>query len=74
MTDALTTTRPARPRALLVTGVIGGVSATLIIWWAFSNLIAKDYGKPLFRRAIADDAPERAVASTPGSPQAQPAA
>lgn len=34
-------------------GIIGGASATLIIWWAFANLLAKDYGKPLFRRAVA---------------------
>lgn len=41
-----------------VFGVIGGASATLVIWWAFSTLLAKDYGKPLFRRAIpARDAP-----------------
>lgn len=36
-------------------GIIGGASATLIIWWAFANLLQKDYGKPLFRRSI--DAP-----------------
>ncbi len=33
-----------------VFGVIGGASATLVLWWAFSTLLAKDYGKPLFRR------------------------
>lgn len=36
-------------------GVIGGASATLILWWAFATLLQKDYGKPLFRRSI--DAP-----------------
>jgi membrane-associated phospholipid phosphatase len=46
-----------------VFGVIGGVSATLIIWWAFSTLIAKDYGKPLFRRAVSTGAPSAPPAS-----------
>ncbi|MET4156465.1 phosphatase PAP2 family protein [Agromyces sp. PvR057] len=46
-----------------VFGVIGGASATLILWWAFSTLIAKDYGKPLFRRAT----------PTTGAPSALPA-
>ncbi|MGI9824606.1 phosphatase PAP2 family protein [Agromyces sp. Marseille-Q5079] len=46
-----------------VFGVLGGASATLIIWWAFSTLLAKDYGKPLFRRAD----------PTTGAPQALPA-
>ncbi|SFR68480.1 undecaprenyl-diphosphatase [Agromyces sp. CF514] len=40
-----------------VFGIIGGVSMTLVIWWLFSTLIAKDYGKPLFRRARAATAP-----------------
>jgi len=30
--------------------IIGGASATLVLWWAFSTLLAKDHGKPLFRR------------------------
>ncbi|MFF2273639.1 phosphatase PAP2 family protein [Agromyces sp. NPDC058136] len=34
-------------------GIIGGASATLVIWWAFATLLQKDYGKPLFRRGIA---------------------
>lgn len=40
-----------------VFGIIGGVSMTLVIWWLFSTLIAKDYGKPLFRRARPVTAP-----------------
>lgn len=42
-------------------GIIGGASATLIIWWAFATLLQKDYGKPLFRRAIAAPANEGAA-------------
>ncbi|GAA2449436.1 phosphatase PAP2 family protein [Agromyces soli] len=33
-----------------VVGVIGGASATLVLWWAFATLLQRDYGKPLFRR------------------------
>ncbi len=33
-----------------VIGVIGGASATLILWWAFATLLRTDYGRPLFRR------------------------
>ena len=47
-----------------VVGVIGGASATLVIWWAFSTLLANDYGRPLFRRAN----------SAPAHPSAAPAA
>ena len=43
-----------------VFGVIGGASATLVLWWAFSTLLAKDYGKPLFRRRIPSPAHEGA--------------
>ena len=43
-----------------VFGVIGGASATLVLWWAFSTLLAKDYGKPLFRRRIESPAHEGA--------------
>ncbi|HEY9365768.1 MAG TPA: phosphatase PAP2 family protein [Agromyces sp.] len=41
-------------------GVIGGASATLILWWAFATLLQKDYGKPLFRRSIEAPATEGA--------------
>ena len=34
--------------------------ATLVLWWAFSTLLAKDYGKPLFRRRIESPAHEGA--------------
>ncbi|GAA1955803.1 phosphatase PAP2 family protein [Agromyces allii] len=50
-----------------VFGIIGGASATLIIWWLFANLLTKDYGKPLFRRAAST------AASTPSSPAGAPA-
>ena len=40
--------------------IIGGASATLVLWWAFSTLLAKDYGKPLFRRRIESPAHEGA--------------
>jgi undecaprenyl-diphosphatase len=43
-----------------VFGVIGGASATLVLWWAFSTLLAKDYAKPLFRRRIESPAHEGA--------------
>ena len=43
-----------------VFGVIGGASATLVLWWAFSTLVARDYGKPLFRRRIESPAHEGA--------------
>ena len=43
-----------------VFGVIGGASATLVLWWAFWTLLAKDYGKPLFRRRIESPAHEGA--------------
>lgn len=33
-----------------IIGVVGGASATLVLWWAFSTLLQKDYGKPLFAR------------------------
>ncbi|ANJ25572.1 phosphatase PAP2 family protein [Agromyces aureus] len=49
-----------------VFGIIGGVSATLVIWWLFANLLAKDYGKPLFRRAVSATA--AAPTSAAGSP------
>ncbi|MEF3402792.1 phosphatase PAP2 family protein [Agromyces sp. CCNWLW203] len=42
-------------------GVIGGASATLILWWAFAALLQKDYGKPLFRRSIEAPAIEGAT-------------
>lgn len=45
-----------------VFGIIGGASATLIIWWLFANLLTKDYGKPLFRRAVRAAAPSPAGA------------
>ncbi|GAA1780159.1 phosphatase PAP2 family protein [Agromyces lapidis] len=41
-------------------GIIGGASATLILWWAFATLLQKDYGKPLFRRRNASPASEGA--------------
>ena len=43
-----------------VFGVIGGASATLVLWWAFSTLLEKDYAKPLFRRRIESPAHEGA--------------
>ncbi|MGW9630079.1 phosphatase PAP2 family protein [Agromyces sp. NPDC055520] len=43
-----------------VFGIIGGASATLVIWWAFATLLQKDYGKPLFRHSIAAPAIEGA--------------
>lgn len=51
-----------------VFGVVGGAGATLILWWAFATLLAKDYGRPLFRRAVpvpagADPAPQHEGAS-----------
>ncbi|MFF2370459.1 phosphatase PAP2 family protein [Agromyces sp. NPDC058110] len=45
-----------------VFGIIGGVSMTLVIWWLFTNLIAKDYGKPLFRRARPATVPAKPAA------------
>jgi len=43
-----------------VFGVIGGASATVVLWWAFSTLLARDYCKPLFRRRIESPAHEGA--------------
>ena len=43
-----------------VAGVIGGASATLILWWAFATLLREDYGRPLFRRRNASPAIEGA--------------
>lgn len=43
-----------------VFGIVGGASATLIIWWAFWRLLERDYGKPLFRRRIEAPANEGA--------------
>ncbi|MFF2388825.1 phosphatase PAP2 family protein [Agromyces sp. NPDC058104] len=44
-----------------VVGVVGGASATLIIWWLFAKLLAKDYGRPLFRRSTVAPANEGAA-------------
>ncbi|UOQ90764.1 hypothetical protein MUN74_07645 [Agromyces endophyticus] len=56
-----TSTTPA-PRAADASevAVIGGASATLIIWWLFARLLAKDSGKPLFRRRTESPANEGA--------------
>lgn len=43
-----------------VFGVIGGASATLVLWWAFAPLLRADRGKPLFRRRIPSPAHEGA--------------
>jgi len=48
-----------------VVGVIGGASATLVLWWAFSTLLAEDYGKPLFRRGASASATAGAPAHDP---------
>lgn len=33
-------------------GLLGGAAGTLIIWWAFSPLLTRDYGRPLARRKM----------------------
>ncbi|WP_022891011.1 phosphatase PAP2 family protein [Agromyces subbeticus] len=43
-----------------VFGIVGGASATLVLWWAFAPLLRADYGKPLFRRRITSPAHEGA--------------
>lgn len=44
-----------------IVGVIGGASATLLLWWLFWRLLERDRGKPLFRRVKADQ-PSESVA------------
>lgn len=44
-----------------IVGVIGGASATLLLWWLFWRLLDRDRGKPLFRRVRADQ-PRESVA------------
>ncbi|MFT4029209.1 MAG: phosphatase PAP2 family protein [Protaetiibacter sp.] len=38
-------------------GLLGGIAGTLILWWAFYPLLARDRGRPLRRRARVHAAP-----------------
>ncbi|MET0726367.1 MAG: phosphatase PAP2 family protein [Leifsonia sp.] len=43
-----------------IVGVAAGAAGTLILWWAFHPLLAKDYGRPLLRRSSPDRTKEGA--------------